>query len=281
MNKNKQVGYLGPEGTFSHEAVLKVVDNDSDKIKPYPTILNIFEALENDEIEEAVVPIENSTEGSVSITLDSLTHFNLKIKGELELPIVHNLLVQKGKSIDDIMVICSHQQPIAQCRHYISNIKKPVQTMPSTANAARYVSEISTAAVIGNRILSEKYDLEILDENIQDYSNNVTRFIIVSKEDQKELTGHDKTSIILSLHGDKPGGLYEILHEFVKENINLTRIESRPSKKGMGKYLFFIDMEGHRLDSSVNKVLKSVKNKVNMFKILGSYKTITVEGELK
>ena len=151
--------------------------------------------------------------------------------------------------------------------------------MSSTANAARYVTEIATAAVIGNEILSKKYDSEILDENIQDYPNNVTRFVILANHDQKESTGHDKTSIIISLNGDKPGGLCEILYEFVKENINLTKIESRPSKQGMGKYLFFIDMEGHRLDSNISKTLTIIKKKVKMFKLLGSYKT--VEGALK
>lgn len=280
MTKNKKVGYLGPEGTFSHEAVLKVVD-DATKIIPYPSILNIFESLENNEIDEAVVPIENSTEGSVDITLDALTHFGIKIKGDLELPIIQNLLVQKGKTLDDISIICSHQQAIAQCRHYVNKIKKPVHAMPSTANAARYVTELSTAAVIGNSVLSKMYNLEILDSNIQDYSNNVTRFVILGKKDQEKPSGNDKTSIIFSLHGDKPGGLYEILYEFAKEEINLTKIESRPSKRGMGKYLFFIDIEGHRLEPTLKKTLKIVEKKVSMFKILGSYKTMTVEGELK
>lgn len=278
MNKNKQVGYLGPEGTFSQQAALSIVE-DNMEIIPYPNILNIFESLEKNEIDEAIVPIENSTEGSVLVTLDALVYFNIKIKGELELPINHDLLVQKGKTLKDISVICSHQQPIAQCRHYINNLGKQVHTMSSTANAARYVTEIATAAVIGNEILSKKYDLEILDENIQDYPNNVTRFVILANHDQKESTGHDKTSIIISLNGDKPGGLCEILYEFVKENINLTKIESRPSKQGMGKYLFFIDMEGHRLDSNISKTLTIIKKKVKMFKLLGSYKT--VEGALK
>ena len=116
MNKNKQVGYLGPEGTFSHEAAMIVVNNNTDAIKAYPSILSVFEDLNAGNISTAVVPIENSTEGSVSITLDCLTHFNMKIIKELVLPIRHNLLVQKGRTLDDIKMICSHQQPIAQCR---------------------------------------------------------------------------------------------------------------------------------------------------------------------
>ena len=270
MNEKKQVGYLGPEGTFSQEAVLNITDNNTIN-KPYPNILSIFEALEDNQIDEAVVPIENSTEGSVVITLDALTRHNLKIKGELELPIRQNLLVQKGKTLDDINVICSHQQAIAQCRHYINRLNKPVHAMPSTANAARYVTELSAAAVIGNEILSEKYNLEIIAHDIQDYSNNVTRFVILDKEDINKPTGNDKTSIIISLKNDNPGSLYEILYEFAKENINLTKIESRPSKQGMGKYLFFIDIVGHRLDPKIKNTLAFVERKVNMFKILGSY----------
>lgn len=270
MNEKKQVGYLGPEGTFSQEAVLNITDNNTIN-KPYPNILSIFEALEDNQIDEAVVPIENSTEGSVVITLDALTRHNLKIKGELELPIRQNLLVQKGKTLDDINVICSHQQAIAQCRHYINRLNKPVHAMPSTANAARYVTELSAAAVIGNEILSEKYNLEIIAHDIQDYSNNVTRFVILDKEDINKPTGNDKTSIIISLKNDNPGSLYEILYEFAKENINLTKIESRPSKQGMGKYLFFIDIVGHRLDPKIKNTLAIVEGKVNMFKILGSY----------
>ncbi|MCD7781421.1 MAG: prephenate dehydratase [Methanosphaera sp.] len=274
---NKQVGYLGPEGTFSQKATL-ILENEDTEIIPYPNILNIFEDLSSNVIDEAVVPIENSTEGSVGITLDALSHFDLKILKELELPIQHDLLVQKGVTIDDLNVICSHPQAIAQCRHYINSINKPIHTMESTANAARYVTEISTAAVIGNSILSKKYNLEILDESIQDYDNNVTRFVIVSNNDQEEITGHDKTSIIISLYGDKPGGLYEILYEFAKNNINLTRIESRPSKQGMGRYLFFIDMEGHRNDLIIQDTLETIQKKVAMYKLLGSYE-MTVEGE--
>lgn len=278
MKKNKQVGYLGPEGTFSHEAVLKAVNDDS-TIVPYDTIVNIFESIENNEIDEAIVPIENSTEGSVLITLDALFHFDLIINKELELPINQNLLVQKGMTLEDITVICSHQQALAQCRQYINKLDKKIHAMSSTATAARYVTEFPTAAVIGNEMLSQKYGLEILSRNIQDYEGNVTRFVIISKDSQEEITGNDKTSIIISLKDDKPGGLYEILYVFAQENINLTKIESRPSKRGIGKYLFFIDMQGHINESHINKTLSTIKSEVSMLKVLGSYSTINVGGD--
>ncbi|MBE6485946.1 MAG: prephenate dehydratase [Methanosphaera stadtmanae] len=277
MERNKQVGYLGPEGTFSHEAVLNYV-NEYSKIVPFDNIIHIFESLEKDEIDEAIVPIENSTEGSVLVTLDALMYFDLNIIKELELPIKHNLLAQKGISLDDISVICSHQQALAQCRHYLNKLNKQVHAMSSTANAARYVTELTSAAVIGNKILSQKYGLEIIAQNIQDYDNNVTRFVVVSKSFQDETTGNDKTSIVLSLKGDKPGGLYEILRIFAEAGINLTKIESRPSKKGIGKYLFFIDMQGHKNESHINKTLSIIESEVNMIKILGSYATMNVGG---
>ena len=277
MIKNKQVGYLGPEGTFSHEATLKVVEKDS-TIIPYSSIIHIFESLEKDEIDEALVPIENSTEGSVLVTLDALTEFDLTIVKELVLPIKHNLLVQKGTSIDEIKEICSHQQALAQCRHYLQGLNKTLHPMPSTASAARYVAEFSSAAAIGNEILSERYGLEILDNNINDFENNVTRFIIISKKSQEEITGNDKTSIVFSLNNDNPGGLYEILGIFARNNINLTKIETRPSKEGLGKYLFYVDMQGHKNESHMKNTLSCLESKVNMLKILGSYTTINVGG---
>ena len=277
MINNKQVGYLGPEGTFSNEAALKIIDSKTTLIA-FDNIMSIFDSLTKNQIDEAIVPIENSTQGSVLITLDALVHYNLKIKGEFLLPIKHNLLVQKGKTIDEITLICSHPQAIAQCRGYINRVNKQVHATSSTANAARYVCELSTAAVIGNKMLSQKYGLDILDEDIQDYDNNITRFVLISKDDDSQVTSDDKTSIIISLYGDKPGGLYEILSIFAKESINLTKIESRPSKKGLGKYLFFIDMEGHRNEPKLSKVLYDVKDSVDFFKILGSYHQITVGG---
>ncbi|RAP53359.1 MAG: chorismate mutase [Methanosphaera sp. rholeuAM130] len=277
MINNKQVGYLGPEGTFSNEAALKVTDS-KDTLVAFDNIISIFESLADHEIDEAVVPIENSTEGSVLVTLDALMHYNLKIRGEFLLPIRHYLLVQKGVTIDDITLICSHPQAIAQCRNYIHQVNKRVHATSSTADAARYVCELATAGVIGNKMLSRKYDLEVLDGEIQDYDNNVTRFALISHEDDFQITSNDKTSIILSLHGDKPGGLYEVLSIFARESINLTKIESRPSKKGMGKYLFFIDMEGHRNEPKISHALNDVKNQTDFFKVLGSYHQITVGG---
>ena len=277
MKSGKKIGYLGPEGTFSQEAVLTIANNYSE-IRAFSTILNIFESLEDGIIDEAVVPIENSTEGSVLITLDALTHFNVKIKKEIILPIQQNMLVQKGQKLDNITLICSHQQALAQCRNYIDKLGKQVHATQSTANAARYVTELSTAAVIGSKNLAQKYDLEIIDTNIQDYHNNVTRFCLLSDCDEEIPTGNDKTSIIISLKDDKPGGLYAVLKEFASNKINLTKIESRPSKEGMGKYIFYIDFEGHHKEDKIRETTTKLEEKVKFMKILGSYSSINVGG---
>lgn len=277
MKRGKKIGYLGPEGTFSQEAVLTIAKNYTELIA-FSTIINIFESLENGEIDEAVVPIENSTEGSVLITLDALTHFDVKIKKEIILPIQQNILVQKGQKLDNITLICSHQQALAQCRNYINKLGKQVHATESTANAARYVTEISTAAVIGSKSLAQKYNLEIIDTNIQDYQNNVTRFCLLSDCDEEVPTGNDKTSIIISLKDDKPGGLYTVLKEFATNKINLTKIESRPSKEGMGKYIFYIDFEGHHKEDKIRETTTKLEEKVKFMKILGSYSSINVGG---
>lgn len=277
MKRGKKIGYLGPEGTFSQEAVLTIAKNYTELIA-FSTIINIFESLENGEIDEAVVPIENSTEGSVLITLDALTHFDVKIKKEIILPIQQNILVQKGQKLDNITLICSHQQALAQCRNYINKLGKQVHATESTANAARYVTEISTAAVIGSKSLAQKYNLEVIDTNIQDYHNNVTRFCLLSDCDEEVPTGNDKTSIIISLKDDKPGGLYTVLKEFATNKINLTKIESRPSKEGMGKYIFYIDFEGHHKEDKIRETTTKLEEKVKFMKILGSYSSINVGG---
>ena len=277
MKRGKKIGYLGPEGTFSQEAVLTIAE-DYSEIIAFNTILNIFESLEKNEIDEAVVPIENSTEGSVLITLDALTQFDVKIKKEIILPIQQNIMVQKGQKLDNITLICSHQQALAQCRNYIEKQDKQVHATQSTANAARYVTEISTAAVIGSKNLAQKYNLDIIDTNIQDYNNNVTRFCLLSDYDEETPKGNNKTSIIISLKDDKPGELYTVLKEFATNKINLTKIESRPSKEGMGKYIFYIDFEGHHKEDKIRETLTKLEEKVKFMKILGSYSSINVGG---
>ena len=223
------ISFLGPKGTFTHEAAYILEGN----LIPYCTIPAVMESVSNGECQFGVVPIENSIEGPVGLTLDSLAHkFDLKIFKEMVIPINQNLIVNPKTEI----------QP-----HYAV----------STASAAKSILGDKTKAAIGNSKAAEIYGLEILKPNIQDLDNNETRFVVLSKNDH-EPTGRDKTSIIFSIYEDKPGMLYKILGVFEKESINLTKIESRPSKKGLGKYLFFVDFYGHRKDKTVQNILNEL-----------------------
>ncbi len=230
-----------------------------------------MESVVNDECSFGVIPIENSIEGPVGITLDSLAHkFDLKIYEEIIIPINQNLIVNPGCTMDDIEDVYSHAQAIAQCQEFIRENKIQPHYAISTARAAKDIIGDNSKAAIGNSKIVELYGLEILQSNIQDVDNNETRFVVVSKKDH-EMTGKDKTSIIFSIYEDKPGGLYKILGIFEKNNINLTKIESRPSKKGLGKYLFFVDFNGHKDDELIQDILEEVDEHTYFLKILGSY----------
>ena len=230
-----------------------------------------MESVANDECTFGVVPIENSIEGPVGITLDSLAHnFDLKIYKEIIIPINQNLIVNPGCKMGDIEDVYSHAQAIAQCRGFITKNNIQPHYAVSTARAAKDIVGDRSKAAIGNSKIVDLYGLEILVPNIQDMDNNETRFVVISKKDH-EITDNDKTSIIFSIYEDKPGGLYKILGIFEKNNINLTKIESRPSKKGLGKYMFFVDFEGHKDDILIKNILEEINDNTYFLKILGSY----------
>lgn len=230
-----------------------------------------MESISNNQSLFGVVPIENSIEGPVGITLDSLAHkFDLKIYNEIIIPINQNLIVNPGSTMDDIEDVYSHSQAISQCQEFISENKIQPHYAVSTARATKDIIGDKTKAAIGNSMAADLYGLEILKPNIQDMDNNATRFVVLSKDDH-EPTGRDKTSIIFSIYEDKPGGLYNILGIFQRYDINLTKIESRPSKRGLGKYLFFVDFNGHRNDETIQNIFSEIKNDTYFFKILGSY----------
>jgi prephenate dehydratase len=261
------ISFLGPKGTFTHEAANSIGDD----LIPYCNIPAVLESVANGETDYGVVPIENSIEGPVGVTLDSLAHkFDLKIWDEIIIPINQNLIVNPGVTMEDITDVYSHGQAIAQCQEFISQNKIQPHYAVSTARAAKDIIGDKNKAAIGNAKTAELYDLEILKANIQDTDNNETRFVVVSKEDH-EPTGMDKTSIIFSIYEDRPGGLYNILGIFQKDNVNLTKIESRPSKKGLGKYLFFVDFNGHKDDEVIQNILDEIDKNTYFLKVLGSY----------
>ena len=242
-----------------------------DELVPYCTIPAVLESVANGECDLGVVPIENSIEGPVGITLDSLAHkFDLKIFKEIIIPINQNLIVNPGCTMDDINDVYSHAQALAQCQDFVRKHNIQPHYAISTARAAKDIIGDRSKAAIGNSKIVELYGLEILESNIQDVDNNATRFVVVSKKDH-EMTGRDKTSVIFSIYEDKPGQLYRILGIFEKHNINLTKIESRPSKKGLGKYLFFIDFNGHKDEEIIQNILDEINQQTYYFKILGSY----------
>ncbi|BBL62457.1 chorismate mutase [Methanobrevibacter arboriphilus] len=225
---------------------------------------------------KGIVPIENSIEGPVGLTLDLLAHkINLNIEGELIIPINHNLLVDEDNydniiDINTIKDVYSHSQALAQCQNYLENHNMKTHFTLSTAAAAKSIKGKIGVGAIGTLKAAELYGLKAIDKNIQDIKNNQTRFIVLSK-DQTEISGNDKTSILFSLFDDNPGGLHDILGIFAKNNINLTKIESRPSKEGLGKYIFFVDFEGHKNEDIVENILNTIEEKVSYLKILGSY----------
>jgi len=225
---------------------------------------------------KGIVPIENSIEGPVGITLDFLANqIDLNIEKEIIIPVSHNLLIdmesnKEGISVTDIKTVYSHSQALAQCQNYLEIHNMKTCFTLSTAAAAKSIKGVREIAAIGTLKAAKLYGLDVIDKNIQDIKNNQTRFIVLSYNKSK-ITGKDKTSILFSLFEDNPGGLHDILGVFAKDNVNLTKIESRPSKEGLGKYIFFVDFEGHQDSENIADILNIIKTKTSFIKVLGSY----------
>lgn len=262
------LGLLGPMGTYCEQAAL--IWNSNSELRYYDDVIDVVYGLVEGEINQGIIPIENSLEGSVGITLDLLRSYDIKIIGEVLVQIKHCLLATGD--ISDINVILSHPQAIAQCRFFIKEHFKgvKVRTTDSTAHAAKQAFESREIAAIASKESSTRYNLKVLKDDIQDHNENVTRFIAIGNDYTKP-TGNDKTSISIYLQKDLPGALYEILEAFSKRDINLTKIESRPSRKALGDYVFYIDCEGHIKDKKVNDALGDINKKVQLLKVLGSY----------
>lgn len=281
----KIVSYLGPAGTFCEEAALaSTILDDRWELMPCSTIDAVFAAVQLGKAERGVVPIENSCEGSVNLTLDLLAYdYELEITGEIILPVKHNLLVRSGLNIGDISTVLSHAQALAQCRNYLSKNLGNINLVdiPSTAEAAHRVSTSDEPwAAIGTCMAARTYGLTILKAEIQDRADNETRFISLGLSNLEELSSNHeypgldlfKTSLILSV-GHQPGALFKALEQFYLYDINMSKIESRPAKTKIGNYLFFIDIDGHLLEPKVVKALRGLETIVNDLRVLGSYPT--------
>lgn len=273
MTRNVQgrlkVAFLGPEGTFSEIAVVKRFGYDVDKIYTN-SIPDIFKEVSKGKADIGIVPIENSYSGVVAQTLDSFVDSHLKIMGELFLRVHHSLLSGES-SIENVKRIYSHPQALSQCKDWIENNLQGVEIIEtsSTAEASRIASTEPYSASIGNEILSRKYNLNILAKNIEDDPMNTTRFWIIG-ENEVAKTDNDKTTILCYIK-DKPGALFDIIKPFKDLNVNMTKIESRPSRIKLWDYLFFIDFEGHIQDDRIKKLLGEIEKKSSLVKILGSY----------
>ncbi|MFA6281541.1 MAG: prephenate dehydratase [Candidatus Omnitrophota bacterium] len=270
LRNTLRVAYLGPQGTFTQLAAIKNFGKNTEYISA-ESISDVFSRVEKDQAQYGVVPIENSTEGVINYTLDMFFDSNLKICSEITLNISHSLLVLAKINLSGIKRVYSKAEVFPQCRMWLSRNLPGAELIPvsSTAKAALAVKKDRQSACIGNKILAELYELNIIASTIEDSSSNLTRFLIIAKNDSG-LSGNDKTSILCSAK-DKVGALHDVLYSFKKYKINLTKIESRPSKKKPWEYYFFIDFHGHRNSPHVQKVLSALAKKCIFVKILGSY----------
>jgi prephenate dehydratase len=268
-----RVAYLGPDGTFASEAARRAAPDAIGE--PLPTIPDVVDAVREARVPLGVVPIENSIEGSVNLTLDALAFGEpgVFIRGELAIPISMNLLARQGMSLGDIRLVSSMPHALAQCRGWLSENLPGVRLDPSssTAESARLAAEAADGmAAIGTRHAAERYGLAVLASDIQDFGDNATRFVILSRT-MSPATGADKTSAVFFFGKDRPGQLVRILQEFALRGINLSKIQSRPTKRGLGEYCIFVDCLGHITEARVATALRSVHRHVAELRVLGSY----------
>jgi len=268
LERPLRIGYLGPDGSFSHTAAM-LKFGQSVEYEPLTDIRGIFDEVSKGHCDLGIVPIENTTGGGVIETLDTLVDTDVKICSEVLMAIHHNLMA--NCPLDKIQKIYSKPEVFAQCRNWLSSTLKDVQTIPvaSTAKAAQMSAAEENAAAIGSVVAAEIYGLKIIFERIEDITNNITRFLVISKEDAKP-TGEDKTAILFST-AHKAGALANVLDVFKQYDINLTNIESRPSKKRQWEYYFFMDFLGHRTQENVQKGMEQARKHCLQLSILGSF----------
>ena len=265
------VAYLGPEGTYTQAAVYKQFGAQV-AARALAAIDEIFRDVESGAAAYGVVPIENSTEGVVNSTLDLLATTPLSICGEVWLPVHHQLLSMHEK-LSDVKEVFAHPQSLAQCRRWLDAKLPgvPREAVASNGAAAKQVAETGQGAAIASAAAGERYGLHSLATNIEDDPNNTTRFLVIGRQNP-EITGADRTSLVCSApSGGEAGALFRLLEPFAKAGINLSKIESRPSRRGIWDYNFFLDIEGHRNESIVAEALEAVRLRSAFFRILGSY----------
>lgn len=268
--KNVKVVFQGEKGAYSESAVYSFFGPTAKSV-PCKSFREVFKSVVVDETEFGVVPIENSIEGSVNQVYDLFLEYDLKVCGEIVLRIVHCLIANPGTLLNSIKVIYSHPQALAQCRSFLERLGCEMISTYDTAGSVKMIREkgMMDAGAIAGEIAAEIYGMEILAKNIADNPNNYTRFFVLSKTEPPP-SGNDKTSIIFSTK-HVPGALYQALGEFAMRKINLTKIESRPTKQKPWEYNFYLDFEGHRNEKNCTEALKGLREKAIFVKVLGSY----------
>ena len=269
LEEQMAVAYLGPEGTFSQEAVVKHFGSATGG-RPLSSIDEVFRAVESGESAYGVVPVENSTEGAVGRTLDLLLNTSARICGEVNLPVRQNLM-SNAASRAAIRTVYSHTQSLAQCQGWLSRHLPDAERVAvvSNAEAAKMAARDKRSAAIASRTAAELYGLKLLARNIEDDPKNTTRFVVIGADDASP-SGKDKTSLILSTR-NVPGAIHDLLSPLAKHGVSMTRLESRPARTGRWEYVFYIDIEGHRAEAHVAKALAALEGKAAMLKLLGSY----------
>ena len=268
------VAYLGPQGTFSEEAAIKQFGSQA-TLQSCASIDDVFRQVEAGSVLYGVVPIENSTEGSISRTHDLLLASPLRICGEVLLAVHQCLMSRSGKSAS-VRKILSHSQSLAQCHEWLNQHQPKAKRVPvvSNAEAARMASKDAAAAAIASRTAAAVYKLKIIASNIEDQPQNTTRFVVISAHDAGP-SGKDKTSLVMSTR-NLPGAVHELLTPFAQHGVSMTRLESRPARTGRWEYLFYVDIEGHQQDSNVAHALRELAAKAAFLKNLGSYPAGTI-----
>lgn len=273
-----RVGFLGPHGTFAEEAVLTQPDLAAQELAPLRSVPEVIAAVERGDVEVGLVPIENSIEGTVTVTLDTLAFdTDLLVQREVDLPVSLNLCARRGVSLESVRTVLSHPNPLGQCRVWLGSKLPEVTTVVtnSTAEAAEHVAKAASAdgddvAAICTRFAAELNGLDVLASDIEDHPESETRFVLVG-HGVPGPTGHDKTSIVCFQRYNRPGSLLAILQEFAARAIDLTKLESRPTKQSLGNYCFFIDFNGHIADEVVADCLRNLRANQAEVKFLGSY----------
>jgi prephenate dehydratase len=284
FDPDRRLGFFGPAGTFTEQALLTQDDLSKLHLVPFTTIPDVLGATDSGEVDLGFIPIENAIEGSVTVTLDLLAFdHDLLIEREVVIAVHLNLITLPGVDLADIKTVVSYPHALAQCRAFLAEHLPGVQVQASnsTADAARRLAEDPdpTVGALAPARAADVYGLAIAARDIEDHPENATRFVVVGRSGVPRPTGHDKTSIVVFQRADTPGSLLGILQEFAARAINLTKLESRPTKKGLGDYCFLIDLEGHIDDELVADCLRDLKSKQADVRFLGSYPAAGEQGD--